>query len=66
MVDRKRLNYLLAQAAKHKMTPGEIWDQRVSWVFGQLMDTHPDVTRAEVVKRIEAHYGPRPVDEPAE
>lgn len=43
-----------------KLTPAEIWDQRVSFVFGQLMDCAPHITREEVEARAVEMYGPRP------
>ncbi len=30
----------LKEAAKYKMTPKEIFEQKVSFVYGQLMDTN--------------------------
>jgi len=42
------------------MTPQELWDQRVSFVHGQLMDCAPHVAREEVEKSAEGIYGPRP------
>ena len=54
------LDELLRKAAAHKMTPREIWDQRVSFVYGQMMDCAPDITREEVERRVIEMYGPRP------
>ena len=45
------------------LSPAEIWDQRVSFVYGQIMDCSPNITREDVIKRIEKTYGPRPQDE---
>lgn len=57
---RPVLDKLLEEAARHKMTPGEIYDQRVSWAYGQMMDCAPHITRAEIEARAIAMYGPRP------
>jgi len=51
---------LLEQAKGHKMTPQEVWDQRVSFVYGQLMACAPHITREEVEKSATDMYGPRP------
>ena len=56
---RPDLDRLLRAAAAIKMTPQQIWDQRVSFVFGQLMD-NPRVTRQMVEDRATEVYGPRP------
>jgi len=60
---RYKLNELLKRAANHKMTPQEIWDQRVSFAYGQLMDCAPDVTREQVMGRATEMYGPRPIQD---
>ena len=57
---RPELDKLLELAKRHKMTPQELWDQRVSFVHGQLMDCAPHVAREEVEKSAEGIYGPRP------
>ena len=54
------LDKLLELAKRHKMTPQEVWDQRVSFTYGQLMDCAPCITREEVKKIAEEVYGPRP------
>jgi hypothetical protein len=48
----KELEELLKKAAKHKMTPEEIFEQKVSWVYGQMVDCNPHVTKEEVRKRL--------------
>lgn len=58
--ERKELEALLREAAEHEMTPGEIWDQRVSFVYGQLMEHR--VTREQVIASTIRVYGPRPKD----
>ncbi len=55
---KEDLEELLKKAAQHIMTPQEVWDQRVSFVYGQLMESN--VTREEVEKRATETYGPRP------
>lgn len=54
------LQRLLEAAKDHKMTPAEVWDQRVSFVYGQLMDCAPDVTREQIIEQATKLYGPRP------
>ncbi len=57
-----KLEALLHATVKHKMTPGEIWDQRVSFVYGQLMYCAPKTTREEAAATVTETYGPRPKD----
>lgn len=52
----------LKEAAKHKMTPGEIWDQRVSFIMGTLPE-ESTVTREQVIESCTETYGPRPADD---
>ena len=49
----------LKDSAQRKMTPREIWDQRVSFAFGQMME-NPNVTREMVEAQAVKTYGPRP------
>ena len=42
------LDALLAKAKGHKMTRAEIDAQRKSWVVGNMMLDHPEMTREEV------------------
>lgn len=44
----------------HKMTLQELWDQRVSWVYGNIGMSNPNVTREMVEKTVAETYGPRP------
>ncbi len=60
MKPRPELEKLLRAARKHKMTPREIWDQRISFVYGQLMDSAPRVTKEDIIARATEMYGPRP------
>jgi hypothetical protein len=41
------------------MTPQMLWDQRVSFAYGQMME-NPQVTREMVERQATALYGPRP------
>lgn len=50
---------LLEKAARHVMTPREIWDQRVSWACGQLKGNEV-IPRARVEAVAIQLYGPRP------
>ncbi len=59
--ERLELDELLRKSAGHKMTPGEIWDQRISWAYGnQPLDS--TITREQVEARAIEIYGPRPGD----
>jgi len=51
---------ILKESAKRPVTPSEIWDQRVSFVWGQMMDCAPQITRAEIEQEAVRLYGPRP------
>ena len=58
---RSELTELLRKSAGHKMTPGEIWDQRVSWAYGnQPHDS--TITREQFEAQATEMYGPRPGD----
>lgn len=57
---RPELDALLKAAAGRKMTPAEIWDQRLSFVYGNISLSNPDVTKEMVRKSVEETYGPRP------
>lgn len=46
------LERLFKEAANHKMTKAEVAAQRKSWVIGEMMLEHPDMTR----ERAEAIY----------
>ncbi len=37
------------------MTPDELFEQKVSWVYGQMMDCDPTITKEQVRKRLEAN-----------
>lgn len=54
--DRPDLTRLLINAAKVKMTPAQIREQRISFVFGQLMES-PNVTREMVEAEHDRLYG---------
>jgi hypothetical protein len=54
------LEALIEKARHHVMTPAEIWDQRVSFVYGQMMDCAPEITREQVEARVTEMHGPRP------
>lgn len=47
-----QLEALLRVAASHKMTREEIQEQRVSFVYGQLMNCAPDVTKEDIRRRL--------------
>jgi hypothetical protein len=50
--ERPELDELLRNAAKRRMTPSEIREQRRSWVRGELMLANPELTREEADRRI--------------
>ena len=56
----EELTELLKKAKDHVMTPREKWDQRVSFVYGQLMDCAPHITREDIKREATKTYGPRP------
>lgn len=48
--DRPELNELLKKAVMHKMTKEELRAQRKSWVIGEMMIEHPEMTREHAEK----------------
>ena len=46
------LETLLKAAASYKMTPEEIFEQKVSFVYGQMMDCAPHITKEQVRARL--------------
>lgn len=56
-----RLLKLIEKARYHVMTPREKWQQRVSFVFGN-MPFGSTVTREQVEAQITEEYGPCPKD----
>ena len=58
----EKLEKLLREASSRKLTRGEIWDQRVNFVYGQLASDNPDITREEIEQTAIETYGPRPTD----
>lgn len=42
------LERLLALARDHVMTPEEVFEQKVSFVYGQMMDCAPHITKEQV------------------
>ena len=47
----------LEAASKHRMTPAERREQRISFVYGQLMDCAPHVTKEQIRQWIEEREG---------
>lgn len=60
--NRPDLDMLLEKAKDIPITPSMLWDQRVSFVYGQMMDCNPGITREQVGARAVEQYGPRPDD----
>jgi len=54
-----RLLELIEEARNHVMTPREKWQQRVSFVYGN-MPFSSTVTREQVEAQITEEYGPCP------
>lgn len=54
---RPELAELLRKAKGYVMTPAEVAAQRKSWVVGETMLQHPDMTRDEAVKLYEEVCG---------
>ncbi len=54
----KTLDSLLAAVKDHVMTPTEIWDQRVSFAYGQMMDCAPQSMLQPMAA--ESWHKPRP------
>jgi hypothetical protein len=57
---RPELDGLIEAANGHAMTPAEIWDQRVSFTFGNCSIENPRITRESVIAMVTKIYGPRP------
>ncbi len=49
---------LLEKARSHVMTPEERRHQRRSWVIGEMMLEHPDMTREQAEKLADSVLGP--------
>ena len=62
--DDLTLTALLQKAAKHIMTPEEVFEQRVSFVYGQLMDAQPNLTKDHVRATLRATMGRDPLPRP--
>ena len=59
-----KLDRLLKEAAKRPMTPAERREQRISFVYGQMMDCAPHLTKDDV-RRIDAELnGDAPPTDP--
>lgn len=55
------LDDLLRLAAKIKITPQMLWDQRVSWAVGMLPEDS-STTREDILRVATEMYGPRPTE----
>jgi hypothetical protein len=53
---------LLEKAKRIEITPAMLWDQRVSFVYGNASLDNPAITREMVEKEATKIYGPRPKD----
>lgn len=52
------LDAMLKRAAQHKMTPAEQHAQRRSWMIGQMLCSHPEMTREEAERLADRAVGP--------
>jgi len=43
---------MLEKAKLHKITPKEAYEQKVSFVYGQLMDCNPSITKEEIKRHL--------------
>lgn len=59
---RLKLDRLLERAKQHKMTPQEIWDQRVSFAHGNQRLSGEEIPRQRFVEAAIKIYGPRPTE----
>ena len=50
------LKELIAESLKHEMTPEQRRAQKISFVYGQLMDCAPNVTKEDVAKIVDKVY----------
>ncbi len=56
---RPDLDAMLKASVNHELTPGERWDQTVSFVYGNLPDGNP-TTREQIEAGMIETHGPRP------
>ena len=56
----KELQRLLEQARNIVITPQQLWDQRVSWAYGNAKLSNPLITKEMVAAEAVKIYGPRP------
>jgi hypothetical protein len=57
------LTALLEQAKHIVITPAMAWDQRVSWLYGEMSFDNPEFTREMAIRVVVKIYGPRPNDD---
>lgn len=48
---------MLDRAARHQMTPEEQRAQRRSWVIGEMLIAHPEMTRADAERIVDGVIG---------
>ena len=59
---RPDLDKLLETAlARGPMMPEELFEQKVSFVYGQMMDCAPDITKEQIRERLREEVEPREV-----
>lgn len=57
---RPELDALLERARHHVMTPEQKRAQRRSWVIGEMGLAHPEMTREEIERYVDAAIGEGP------
>ena len=64
-MDAAKFEELIKLLDSHKMSPQEIWDQRVSFAYGQLTaETGVSAVTLDMVKEAATkEFGPRPEDD---
>lgn len=55
--------YLQQVTPPQELTAAQVWDQRVSFAFGNVSIGNPNVTMEMVIERAVEIYGPRPPNE---
>jgi len=54
---------ILEQAKGLTISPAMAWDQRVSWLYGEMSFDNPEFTREMAIRVVVKIYGPRPNDD---
>lgn len=60
--ERPELDALVERARNHKMTAAERAAQRRSWVIGEMLMEHPEMSRGEASAIYDGLFDPSPID----